>query len=604
MIHLGIRPQDSESLDGFLRRLAAGDFWSDVADYLGQAGLHYGHRLIESLDTAAQDLGVEPGTLEAISPRCQSEKPILNWRFERHHSAPICPKCISEQRPHQQAWRHAFVTACTKHDLVLQDQCPLCSDHLRPGKGGYNTCACGGSLLHLKIERASNAELALSALIAGEMHPSRSCLPPALAFRTPFDVGDFLFFLAASGAASRTGKQGKAVMPKTVGEAQLFLAEATKLLSVWPAAFQKEASSRLQHGDQSASTAPERLGRWYQRLMRFNHPAYDDFRSILGEVINGYFDGPHKGAAGQNSDSSREWIAAAEAARIIGIRPDRIIDAVAKREINGKLYSRGFGHRHVVIRRSTADTIKSHRQRFGDKKALRNLWGVSRNQFDLLREAGFMASIEKTDLPALVDANFDLDAAREIADRIAAGTKAVHRKTVSLKAINLRFTTDRKGVLAVLRAILDGTLRPAVGSAVENLAALEFDQTEVEFILKETLRGPGLTVQEVGRMTGWKDQCIAHWCDLGLLTHETFQHAGRVGRLIRIEDLVRFQGEYVPSATLAKQMQTSSRGLMTHLREMGVELTGAFQDGSAWRGHLVRLADLAAAGGAGRLVHD
>jgi len=77
-----------------------------------------------------------------------------------------------------------------------------------------------------------------------------------------------------------------------------------------------------------------------------------------------------------------------------------------------------------------------------------------------------------------------------------------------------------------------------------------------------------------------------------------------VGRLIRIEDLVRFQGEYVPSATLAKQMQTSSRGLMTHLREMGVELTGAFQDGSAWRGHLVRLADLAAAGEAGRLVHD
>ncbi|HCQ58611.1 MAG TPA: hypothetical protein DIU10_12015 [Sulfitobacter sp.] len=71
-----------------------------------------------------------------------------------------------------------------------------------------------------------------------------------------------------------------------------------------------------------------------------------------------------------------------------------------------------------------------------------------------------------------------------------------------------------------------------------------------------------------------------------------------------MEDLVRFQGEYVPSATLAKRMQTSSRGLMTRLGEMGVDLIGAFQDGSAWRGHLVRLADLAAAGGAGRLTND
>lgn len=74
--------------------------------------------------------------------------------------------------------------------------------------------------------------------------------------------------------------------------------------------------------------------------------------------------------------------------------------------------------------------------------------------------------------------------------------------------------------------------------------------------------------------------------------HETFEHAGRVGRIIRLEDLLRFQSEYVPAATLAKQTETSSRFLMARLKEAGVELVGAFQDGPAWRGHLIPLAAL------------
>ncbi|MFD2740997.1 hypothetical protein ACFSUD_15545 [Sulfitobacter aestuarii] len=83
----------------------------------------------------------------------------------------------------------------------------------------------------------------------------------------------------------------------------------------------------------------------------------------------------------------------------------------------------------VVIRKSTADTIRANRERFGDKKTLRDLWGVSRIQLDLLCEAGLMASIEMTDLPALVDANHDLEAARKLVDRIAADAKSVHGKT-------------------------------------------------------------------------------------------------------------------------------------------------------------------------------
>jgi len=82
-------------------------------------------------------------------------------------------------------------------------------------------------------------------------------------------------------------------MPKTIAEAREFLSAATGILCDWPSAFRKDASDRLQRGDQSASTAPERLGRWYQRLMRFSDTAYDDFRIELGNVINLEFDGTY-----------------------------------------------------------------------------------------------------------------------------------------------------------------------------------------------------------------------------------------------------------------------------------------------------------------------
>jgi len=471
----------------------------------------------------------------------------------------------------------------------------MCCETFLPGKGGYDTCGCGCSLLYLEQDAATEADTVLSALVCGEMHTMRACLPPSLAFRAPSDIGEFLFFLAASGRMTNSGKHGKTTMPKTIEEARAFLTAAARVLCDWPAVFQQDASERLQRGDPSASTAPERLGRWYQRLMRFSNEAYDDFRTELGTVISLEFDGAYTGAAGLGSDSDREWMSAAEAARVIGIRPDRIVDAVASEVIDGKLYSRGFGHRHTAIRRTTVDTIRANRTRFVDKSAFREFLGVSRKQYELLWDAGFLASVVATNVPPLVDAAHDLDAARTLLDRIGRSAIRLDGSKVSLKDINLRFTTDRSGVLAVIRAIHDGRLSPALGSTSGKLAAFQFDRTEIDAILQRTLRGPGLTIQEVGRMTGWKDQCIAHWCDLGLLEHETYLHGPGKGRVIGHECLARFQARFVPLASLAKGVGTSSRKLMRVLAERGVETVGAMQEGAAWRGHLVPIAELASA---------
>ncbi len=584
-------PAPQESLDGFLKRLSEVEFWPDVSDFLGSFGLCYGRQLIENAEKVEDTLGLPTGTLKSIAPTAEPSEPAKSWRFERHHSAPVCPECISSGKPHHQSWRHSLVTCCVDHALRLIDQCPMCEQVFLPGRGSYDSCHCGCPLDRLEHIEVGDAEKAVSALIAGQMHPARSCLPPSMAFRTPSDIGEFIYFLASGQVETATGKQGKTPFPRDVDETLSFLVGATDLLCQWPKRFRDEVSQRLQVADPTLSSAPARLGRWYQRLIAFDGQAYNDFRAALGEVVQREFDGAYVGGADAPSEL-RNWISAAEAAKLLHIRAERLVDAIAKQHLPGKQYLSGFGHSHTMIHRETITEVAQNRQRFIDKTAARNLLGISRKQYDLFTNSGIFARFVPENLPPLVDGQHDAVELKRFVDDIASNSTALEGQTVALQELNLRFTTDTSGLTKVYCRIADGCLRPASSSTKGCFAEFQFSSAEVDAILSEVRRGPGLTVQQVSELTGWKSQCIAAWCKQGLLSHETFEHAGRVGRIIRLEDLISFQATFVPAAALAKQTKTSSRFLMTRYKEAGIELVGAFQEGKAWRGHLVPIADL------------
>jgi alkyl sulfatase BDS1-like metallo-beta-lactamase superfamily hydrolase len=155
---------------------------------------------------------------------------------------------LAEQRPHHEAWGHVFVTACPAHEVALVGSCPLCHEPLQPDRGSYGSCACGCPLDRIPAEPAATWEIAVSALIAGEIHPSRALLPPALAFRTPADIGSFLLFLGGSEARARTGKPGKTNLPRTPEAARAFLEPISDLLCEWPTGFSKAVGERLAAG--------------------------------------------------------------------------------------------------------------------------------------------------------------------------------------------------------------------------------------------------------------------------------------------------------------------------------------------------------------------
>ncbi|MEP2532701.1 hypothetical protein [Shimia sp.] len=137
-----------------------------------------------------------------------------------------------------------------------------------------------------------------------------------------------------------------------------------------------------------------------------------------------------------------------------------------------------------------------------------------------------------------------------------------------------------------------GALKPALDSVSGKLADFTFLKTQVQHILKRHRCGEGWTVQEVARITGWKEQCIAHWCDAGLIEHNLGSHSRGLSRIITPEALAAFQATHVQVSSLAKQLDTTSRSLVKKLDEKGIKTVGAFQDGKATRGLLVALSDL------------
>ena len=278
-------PAPNESLLGYLRRLGDLNFYTDTSSFMCSIGVTFGRQLVEEIDGLAAILGVSANSLLEIAPSAKSDG-LLQWAFQRRKADPICPLCIAEGRPHHQSWQHALVASCPLHDLLLQTHCDICGQERTFRSGGWKTCTCGTSLTRFKHEPAPAIVRVVSKLISGmEITGDISRLPPS--FRgghTIPDLARFLFFLATSANPSRTGKDGKTPIPKTVTEAVDMLANAEEILLDWPHGFDALVQNRIEISRNEQPSMRARLGRWHERLIEFTAPQYQDFHAHIDHL--------------------------------------------------------------------------------------------------------------------------------------------------------------------------------------------------------------------------------------------------------------------------------------------------------------------------------
>lgn len=583
-----IRPEFDESLTGFIRRLANAEGYRHLADFKVWLGHDYGRPLVEDLPSISAEFAIDLHDLEAISPCVAPENPLLEWRFHRVHRDPFCPVCLAQDRHWAQAWRHCFVTACPIHGVRLVDRCPRCNEPITPNSGGYLFGDCGHNLSEAETTTASCGEFEVTSMLSGKLGP----MVPDSATGIQFD-GDLnrLFqFLASHVHPSRTGKNAKNPLPTDIDETITFLEPVYRFLMDWPAAFDTEISERWTAAT-SGQTAAQRLGNCYQKLMSFEGEHGRAMADRVTAVVAERFGDPYDR---KTPPSKASWLSAASAAAELGISAERIVSAVADRSIEGSLYNSGTGHRHTIIPREVVEKIRQDRARYLSGTAVRDLLGVSKKQWNLLGEAGVVSEVDPEDRPPLIDGSFDWVSIQATVETIANRTKVRNNDDavmVKFSGINLRKTTDRRALLEVYRRIFKGEIRPGAVDTTSKLGEILFCEYEILEAFPSVDFG-ALTAQDISRLTGWKHECVTHWCSLGLLKSRAVERGPRQVWIVEHPDLCEFQSKYLVVAQIAKQQGTSSRSILARCERVGIETFGFKEVGPTSRGHLLQAKDL------------
>lgn len=585
------QPLEGESLLGFLLRLADRNAYPNLQLLLASAGWRFDRQFVESIGVVEHELGLTRDALCALAPAHDGCAPVRRWRFQRHTSLAVCPLCMAERASHRAEWRHAMVVACPDHGQLLQDTCPSCGDRLRPGTSGLRGCACGLPFADFQQVPAPSGLIALSALIAGTAHADRCGLPAPFDSATPADVDFFVFALASHHRRLRTGKNGKGAVPKSVAASIGFVHPVADMFNAWPAAFDDEVRRHLAAGDPASPSAITRLGPWYRSLVRFRAAAYRPFHDRVAAVVAGAFDGSYRGAIGA-AGFVPDWIPAAEAARIIGVRPDRLRDAVADGLVEGRLVHTGLGHRHVTVRRNTAEALARSRETTLDRSELAHHLGIGRTQLGLLLEAGLVRPRPADQLPPLAAGAFRVEDVADLVDRIREAAEHREGVTTTFSEINLRRTTDRSAMLDLFKRIARGEVRAVSAPMDASLGAFRFLVTDVTRALSTHRPMTAWSVEDAAVVLGAKPQCVAAWVRQDLIPAHRHPMADRQAYAIDSTDLVTFGRAFIDVATVARTLNTTSRHLLARLGRLGVPTVGAFQDGGARRGYLVRTSDL------------
>ncbi|WP_298905096.1 TniQ family protein [uncultured Aliiroseovarius sp.] len=584
-------PQQGESLIGFLRRLASLNAFSYVSEFYSHIEKPYGRPMIEDLPGLAEILCVDVASLSSIAPRTQPCDPAVEWRFQRSQTDPVCPSCIAEDKVWQQHWRHSLVSACAIHQTFLLDQCPRCNIVFSTSAGGFANCECGLPFAAMVASPATDFETWVSGLIArvtqreevvGGYGPWSN--------DAPSDLGSFLVFLAGHEQKTRSGKEGKTPLPMTIADTRTFLSRAEPWLRSWPHGFQDKLAQRLSEGDPLASSAPARLGKWYQGLMRFNGDAYSDVHAQLSAGIAENFSGPYAG----RHVVDRAWISATKAARLLNVRGERVVAAVASGKIKGRQVHSGHGHKHTMVPRAVIESIRNDRERYLTAKSAMEMLGVGKAQFRVLQDAGLVSRRLPADTPPLVEGPFLSDDFLALVESIRDNQRTIcsSAETLRFSDINLRQTTQKSKLIAVLQAIQAGTIQAVSAPSELPLGMFEFSCEDIDACFTNASRPTLLTAGQVSELTGWKAEVVTHWCREGLLKASQ-ENEGRQARyLIAPDALVRFQRTFIPLADLARDQQTSSRALREKLRDARITICGEKAVGATSRGALVRIAEL------------
>ncbi len=606
MMHIRLEPFPDEALHSYLLRLGQGYGLQSVKQLLRAANLK--PRLSydqQQLGALGDEFGLSLDVLTPMNPTHAATTPILNLKFHRAGSSPICACCIREEPYVQAKWDHELVTACPRHGVLLLDECPRCSEPITRERESITHCLnCNFSFVDAKTALATDVDLAISALIAGEACSSRQLLPDALQFGSaPHDIATFLTYLAThiqpSTLPVRTGRESR---PKNIEESRILLGRIWSVLGQWPMAVETFIETRITEGE--GRSVHKRVGRWLAVFNKqFDHEVYDFFATLTGRVLASHFDGGlgHSLRArmfGSDAVDALQWFSATEAARLLGVAPDILTSLVVTQQIQGRVHE-DIQNRIVAIRRETLDEIAAQRAAYLSATEARRRLNVSKIFFERFIQAGGLRRYKRDERPVLVAGEFRLEEVDQVIHLLAGRVRKNPRGStrLGLQDISAKHGISNSKIVAVLQDILHGTITPVAHvDSLPGLAGLQFNKAEIEQRIRDNDPDVPLSVDALAQVSGWKPAVIKKWIQGGYLKAVEERHGKAKRDVVTVSALIDFLLTYNPTAELSRRLDTKTQYLIQSWRPAKIEVLVPPQEGTGGlRGILVKNADLARA---------
>ncbi|MEZ2308900.1 hypothetical protein AB6809_19880 [Paraburkholderia sp. RCC_158] len=360
----------------------------------------------------------------------------------------------------------------------------------------------------------------------------------------------------------------------TLPDTSRLISAAYSRLTDWPLKFHEFLREEERSTEDTAATSP-RLHRLQKFLFRDLPPdlnfLLDGYRGYMRDESMNILD-RRRGWATDNDIQSQVYVAAAAAARQLGIRTATLHALATRVGVTEIRKSEGIRRHFTLIKRTALSSLKKE---LSDEISLRKmslLLGMSTSRVEQLADAGLLK--RRTVTHGLVSTSlFRGSEARELIDSLKGRGRVVKHsdREISFAEISKYFLSQRAEFVALIRAVQEQRINVRRwDETARGIAGAIFWRGEFLSWHRQQCCVGGMTVPEAAAHLHVKQEVAYHLVKSGLLKGRAAVRGRRSVTLITSDALSDFEQRYVFSVELAAAMSLSVGKVVAVLSGLGV----------------------------------
>lgn len=513
---------------------------------------------------------------------------IPSARFMNVSKARCCPHCLREAAYWRAAWEYEFSLYCPRHNVWLVHSCSECGQSLSVWRWFVDRCKCGMRLSELpteSVDATADAGLQLADVVllkSGvylplELPGSNEVLPAVFQFLNSDQLQRLVHFLGAYISSQGLTKPRKIALKGEPRKMWCLLTSVAGLLKEWPKSFHCFLNALLADNKDKAGIR-HRFGYLYTAIYReFQVPAFDFLRMEFESFLHEHWDEVLSGRNRRLSPLLKEsqgYIPASRVMRLLSVPRHVLETGIANGTLEGRITSLPSGRQRIVVAKSDLSRIPALWDWMDLKATTQLLRLPERRVLELLAadvlhgqapEAGETWKIQRADIDRVLK---DLRA-------VAVNGLVSSQGLVQLDSVLRHYLKNEKSFVVLFSALRSGAIPFEWKVDSGGLDGLWLDKAKLKSWLQPV--GDLVGIPVLATLLGIKQEVAYHIVRKQLILAEVH---GRKGHLIQLDEVKRFQSEYVLARDMAQMLRTSPRHLIHRLTAAGVvPIVGPAVDG-------------------------